>query len=67
MSRMLFVAQLDDIAHEQTIMCRQLFAGQVVEFRSYHSITKFVFKEYLREAKRYAIFHARAIARRSKA
>ena len=27
-------AQLDDIAHEQTITCRQLFAGHVVGFRS---------------------------------
>ena len=26
--------QLDDIAHEQTIICRQLFAGHVVDFRS---------------------------------
>ena len=26
-------AQLDDIAHEQTITCRQLFAGHVVGFR----------------------------------
>ena len=25
--------QLDDIAHEQTIICRQLFAGHVVGFR----------------------------------
>ena len=25
--------QLDDIANEQTIICRQLFAGQVVGFR----------------------------------
>ena len=25
--------QLDDIAHEQTIICRQLFAGPVVGFR----------------------------------
>ena len=25
--------QVDDIAHEQTIMCRQLFAGHVVGFR----------------------------------
>ena len=27
-------AQLDDIAHEQTITCRQLFAGHVVGSRS---------------------------------
>ena len=26
-------AQLDDIAHEQTIICRQLFAGHVVGSR----------------------------------
>ena len=38
MSRILFAAQhlspkqLDDIAHEQTIVCRKLFAGQVVGF-----------------------------------
>ena len=25
--------QLDDIAHEQNIICRQLFAGHVVDFR----------------------------------
>ena len=25
--------QLDDIAHEQTLICRQLFAGHVVGFR----------------------------------
>ena len=25
--------QLDDIAHEQTIICRQLFAGYLVDFR----------------------------------
>ena len=25
--------KLDDIAHEQTIICRQLFAGHVVGFR----------------------------------
>ena len=25
--------QLDDIAHEQTIICRQLFTGHVVGFR----------------------------------
>ena len=35
MSRILFAAstQLDDIAHEQTIICRQLFAGHVVGFQ----------------------------------
>ena len=39
MSRILFVAkhlsqaQLDDIAHEQTITCRQLFAGHVMGSR----------------------------------
>jgi len=35
MSRILFAGkwQLDDIANEQTIICRQLFAGQVVGFR----------------------------------
>ena len=38
MSRILFAAQhlsptqLNDIAHEQTIVCRKLFAGQVVGF-----------------------------------
>ena len=25
--------QLDDIAHEQTIICRQLFADHLVDFR----------------------------------
>ena len=25
--------QLDDIAHKQTVICRQLFAGHVVGFR----------------------------------
>ena len=36
MSRILFPAklwQLNNIAHEQTIICRQLFAGHVVGFR----------------------------------
>ena len=38
MSRILFAArclsqtQLDDIVHEQTIICRQLFAGHVEGF-----------------------------------
>ena len=34
-------AQLDDIAHEQTITCRQLFAGHVVGFRSMKRKKKF--------------------------
>ena len=39
MSRILFAAkhqsqtQLDDIVHEQTIICRQLFAGHVEGFQ----------------------------------
>ena len=32
--------QVDDIAHEQTIMCRQLFAGHVVGFRPMKSNNK---------------------------
>ena len=31
-SQTLSQTQLDDIAHEQTIICRQLFAGHVVGF-----------------------------------
>ena len=34
-------AQLDGIAHEQTITCRQLFAGHVVGFRSMKRKKKF--------------------------
>ena len=32
-SQTLSQTQLDDIAHEQTIICRQLFAGHVVGSR----------------------------------
>ena len=45
MSRTLFAAltQLDSIAHEETIICRQLFAGHVVcsdsQFESFSSFT----------------------------
>ena len=33
--------QLDDIANEQTIICKQLFAGHVVEFSASDKEEKF--------------------------
>ena len=36
--------QLDDIAHEQTIICRQLLAGHVVGSRSMKREKKFALK-----------------------
>ena len=33
--------QLDDIANEQTIICKQLFAGHVVEFSANEKEEKF--------------------------
>ena len=38
-SRMLFAVKLADIAHEQTISCKQLFEGKVVGFRPMKNIS----------------------------
>ena len=38
-------AQLDDIAHEHTIICRQLFAGGIVGFRPMKSEEQFAYND----------------------
>ena len=45
MSRILFAAQLDGIAHEQTIICRQLFPGHVVGSRPNEKKEKFALND----------------------